>query len=366
MSTLPVLHSTNMVNQAVQFEADLSQLQTPIPDGTLIYARDTQVVFVFNPTSAAGNVPGVSRVANGGGAFLAVANLSSLGGTVEYFDTVQGGVAGQVGLKDTVPTTVVGAIVGGNVAPQDGLAGDAWFWNPTSVAADDNQTIIRPTALPVAGRWIRIANQFFGYSNTVPPVDLNMLSPRMFFSNQNDFTFQMHNTTGVGRNVIIAAGASTAGGNAGGNLTLSSGTGNGAGVSGKVRLFSGTAEAFPGTELLEFGLVLGEVNVQMPALTVLRYAFGNTQGIVYQVGAVSYRNAGGNVAFDIDCVNRRLCLTGDQSIILAGTNGVNVTGIANASTVPTVNPVGGGVFYTNAGAFVYRGSGGTVTTIAPA
>ena len=40
--------------------------------------------------------------------------------------------------------------------------------------------------------------------------------------------------------------------------------------------------------------------------------------------------------------------------------------VANATTVPTTNPVGGGILYVEAGALKYRGSSGTVTTIAPA
>ena len=46
--------------------------------------------------------------------------------------------------------------------------------------------------------------------------------------------------------------------------------------------------------------------------------------------------------------------------------GDGVLGIANATTVPTSNPTGGGVLYAEAGALKWRGSGGTVTTIAPA
>jgi hypothetical protein len=47
-------------------------------------------------------------------------------------------------------------------------------------------------------------------------------------------------------------------------------------------------------------------------------------------------------------------------------SGAGVIGIANATTVPTTNPTGGGVLYIEAGALKYRGSSGTVTTIAPA
>jgi hypothetical protein len=61
--------------------------------------------------------------------------------------------------------------------------------------------------------------------------------------------------------------------------------------------------------------------------------------------------AGGNVGFR----------TGDQ---FGGGRGV--IAIANAITAPSVNPGGGGVLYVEGGALKYRGSKGTVTTIAPA
>lgn len=43
-----------------------------------------------------------------------------------------------------------------------------------------------------------------------------------------------------------------------------------------------------------------------------------------------------------------------------------VVGIANAATVPSTNPTGGGVLYAEGGALKWRGSSGTVTVIAPA
>jgi hypothetical protein len=47
-------------------------------------------------------------------------------------------------------------------------------------------------------------------------------------------------------------------------------------------------------------------------------------------------------------------------------DGVGCIEIANAATVPTTSPTGGGVLYCEAGALKYRGSSGTVTTIAVA
>lgn len=43
--------------------------------------------------------------------------------------------------------------------------------------------------------------------------------------------------------------------------------------------------------------------------------------------------------------------------------GIGVIGIANANTVPSTNPSGGGVLYVESGALKYRGSSGTVTTL---
>jgi hypothetical protein len=46
--------------------------------------------------------------------------------------------------------------------------------------------------------------------------------------------------------------------------------------------------------------------------------------------------------------------------------GSSVIGIANSATVPTSNPTGGGILYVEAGALKFRGSSGTITTIANA
>lgn len=47
-------------------------------------------------------------------------------------------------------------------------------------------------------------------------------------------------------------------------------------------------------------------------------------------------------------------------------SGAGVIAIANASTSPTTTPATGGVLWSEAGALTWRGSGGTVTVIAPA
>lgn len=62
--------------------------------------------------------------------------------------------------------------------------------------------------------------------------------------------------------------------------------------------------------------------------------------------------------------NTRAASLGLGTASFAG--GRKVLGIGNATAVPTANPSNGGVLYVEAGALKYRGSAGTVTTIAAA
>jgi hypothetical protein len=107
--------------------------------------------------------------------------------------------------------------------------------------------------------------------------------------------------------------------------------------------------------------------------------------------------AGGNLAINCAGVNAKLEVvattgevfradsSGGAARIVADQDGVKTTGnialanystdfgggsrvvrIATATTVPTTNPTGGGILYVEAGALKYRGTSGTVTTIANA
>jgi hypothetical protein len=78
--------------------------------------------------------------------------------------------------------------------------------------------------------------------------------------------------------------------------------------------------------------------------------------------------ATGNVTLGPGLVARRASAT-VSSLSMNTTSlgsGVGVVAIGNANTVPSTNPTAGGVLYAEGGALKWRGSSGTVTTIAPA
>jgi hypothetical protein len=82
---------------------------------------------------------------------------------------------------------------------------------------------------------------------------------------------------------------------------------------------------------------------------------------------INGRNAADN-AFETIVVFQRRAAGGNIGIGTSSQfgSGQGVIAIANASVAPSVNPAGGGILYVEGGALKYRGTSGTVTTIAPA
>ncbi len=89
-----------------------------------------------------------------------------------------------------------------------------------------------------------------------------------------------------------------------------------------------------------------------PALTL-----GSNRYPFYDAGTIDTNNTRGNVFAS----NTQF---GSTTLQFGG--GSRVIGIANAATLPSTNPTGGGILYAEAGALKWRGSAGTVTTIAAA
>ncbi len=85
-------------------------------------------------------------------------------------------------------------------------------------------------------------------------------------------------------------------------------------------------------------------------------------------GAHAWYTAPSGTVGNAITLTQALTLNADGSLLIGGTStpGAKVLYIANASTVPSSNPSGGGVIYVEGGALKYRGSSGTVTTLASA
>lgn len=93
------------------------------------------------------------------------------------------------------------------------------------------------------------------------------------------------------------------------------------------------------------------------------------------VPIAQFKNSGGTATFEVGSSGALVTRSttfftgslqlGSTSSDFGGSTGV-VISIKNATVEPSTNPSGGGILYTFGGALKYRGSSGTVTTIAPA
>jgi hypothetical protein len=171
---------------------------------------------------------------------------------------------------------------------------------------------------------------------------------------------QVAATSGAGTNMTIAPQAATTTG-ASGNLVVN--------LSPPA---SGTTEAYfevvrSGTLLAAIGTSNGATSgtlwlSQVTPSNVNFQLFCNGPTVLNS-GAADVRIAQGSSAFITMTPTDATFFNGSTHINGGGTK---VIGLANATTNPTTNPTGGGVLYASGGALLWRGSSGTVTTLAPA
>ncbi len=103
--------------------------------------------------------------------------------------------------------------------------------------------------------------------------------------------------------------------------------------------------------------------------------YATTQSNELFINSINRTNRAGDIAKSIvygvqAAAPEDQTLTFNASVAIGGAaslgGGKGVTFIANANTVPTSDPSGGGILYTESGALKFRGSSGTITTIAAA
>jgi len=113
----------------------------------------------------------------------------------------------------------------------------------------------------------------------------------------------------------------------------------------------------------DLSIFAGFANADGGTIKMRKSANGGHTDAVLAVSGAAFRVSDGT--------NNKILLTRDGGIQVNNSatafgSGVGVIGVSNATTLPSTNPSGGGVLYADAGALKWRGSGGTVTTIAVA
>jgi hypothetical protein len=142
---------------------------------------------------------------------------------------------------------------------------------------------------------------------------------------------------------------------------------------------SGWQGTYNGVELGRAGNAIVGVNSSGTVQTTANaywngsnWIYGNTgtASVVNQNGNVwSFLNAASGTGGNSLTLTTRLAVDASGNVqvgdVAAGASAVSVLVLKNA-TAPTTSPAGAGQLYVSGGALVYRGSSGTVTTIAPA
>lgn len=169
------------------------------------------------------------------------------------------------------------------------------------------------------------------YTRINPDGTVDFLSPdggtkctvQVLNGNVSSFLTCSNNAAGNGQAFVLGAGGSGAAAGIGGDIFLESGNNGAGGRRGSVILVIGS-NANVGTVLHGGEPVAGQ-----------------------RIAALATGSVVSNTRMPAN--------TGDLVVY-----------IGESATVPTANPVNGGILYVQGGALKYRGTGGTVTTIAPA
>jgi hypothetical protein len=177
---------------------------------------------------------------------------------------------------------------------------------------------------------------------------------------------------GIGDNALAALTTSTSNVAIGGGALKSVTTGASnasSGVNGGWKITTGNNNVMVGNYCLT-DLVTGHYNVGIGYATGAGLTTGSYNTIIGSQVTGLASSLANNIIIADGQGNRRINVDNLANIGLNTTSqygsGQGVIGISNAAVSPTTDPTGGGVLYVEAGALKYRGSSGTVTTLAAA
>lgn len=169
--------------------------------------------------------------------------------------------------------------------------------------------------------------------------------------------------TADGLNVVLAASGASGTGD-GGYVALTAGDGSGGGANGNIYLSTKNTIILGPADLGTNNVIIkgndGATAVSSFAGSTVTFIAGSAGGN-NENGGHLYFNSGSKHGTGLD--GNIGVFTTSVANWQAMERGIF---IANATTVPTGNPTGGGFLYVEGGALKWRGSGGTTTTIGPA
>jgi len=317
-----------------------------VPDGTHIVLTNPTPAIAVNaaPTtvinSGAGVTPsGQSFTPSGTGMLRSVAGVLSV---------VADG-------SNTQVFTIVGGVPTWAAAPTSGVAATLTYEGQTfqiAATGSGNGTIQWPStqATPTLTKAIRASDLATG---------------EIFITGQSAFAAAGTNLTGGGITLTAGTGATTNGTPGGVHVVIPAKTGVGTNKFFDVSVAGSIVASIGGYNggVAYGGLYLGP-GITPSAANYAMICDGSSTVQVNTPGAagIGYLAVNGGT-FPLSWKSTGMQFM-SSTYSLGGGSGV--IGIANDTTDPTTNPSGGGVLYVSAGALKYRGSSGTVTTIAAA
>jgi hypothetical protein len=143
-----------------------------------------------------------------------------------------------------------------------------------------------------------------------------------------------------------------------------------ASASQRLHVTAASSSAFVGARIQNNNASVGLAGVEFSSdATYAKAAIAQTRGDANGVGPLVFYVRSSTDAANWATSDERARMDISENVLIgmtaAATSSAKTLHLANA-TVPTANPTGGGVLYVEAGALKYRGSSGTVTTIANA
>lgn len=228
------------------------------------------------------------------------------------------------------------------------------FTNNYAIGTDGNINITNSTSIPYLYVTSGTNTMFFGGDSS---------SLYLGTVGNNNFEFYVNNLKVMDykkSQALFTAQAATTGANPTYRWTVPNDTGLTASTEVNHRLHtSGSYTWNAGNITLQ-----RDFNITAPTFTITGGASTITYGITF---AVTQPTAGASTTITnkIAALLQGSVSIGNSTAPTLG-GGDGVVFIANASTNPSTNPTSGGVLYVDAGALKYRGSSGTVTTIAAA